>query len=163
MKQLKLAFPLTVEMIAEIASSLLICSQLTKASNRKISLLIPFQNMCLYFISHLIMGQIILLDQRIRNFLFKSCKSPLFTFIFQAVRNYSSFSEMLQAETISNVLPGISSIEEGNSFHIMKMLLVLSSETRLILMVSAPLVIRELTLVRAYFGTCHAISYGLLV
>jgi hypothetical protein len=66
---------------------------------------------------------------------------------------------MLQAETISNVLPGISSIEEGNSFHIMKMLLVLSSETRLILMVSALLVIRELTLVRAYFGTCHALSY----
>ncbi|KAK8447606.1 hypothetical protein SEVIR_8G106200v4 [Setaria viridis] len=31
----------------------------------------------------------------------------------EAVRKYSSFSEMLQAETISNVLPGISSIEEG--------------------------------------------------
>ncbi|XP_047091639.1 uncharacterized protein LOC124703474 isoform X1 [Lolium rigidum] len=31
----------------------------------------------------------------------------------EAIRNYSSFSEMLQAETISNVLPGISSIEEG--------------------------------------------------
>ncbi|VAI02660.1 uncharacterized protein LOC119295154 isoform X1 [Triticum dicoccoides] len=31
----------------------------------------------------------------------------------EAVRKYSSFSEMLQTETISNVLPGISSIEEG--------------------------------------------------
>ncbi|KAL6660696.1 hypothetical protein ACP70R_001731 [Stipagrostis hirtigluma subsp. patula] len=31
----------------------------------------------------------------------------------EAVRKYSSFSEMLQAEIISNVLPGISSIEEG--------------------------------------------------
>ncbi|CAL4993746.1 unnamed protein product [Urochloa decumbens] len=31
----------------------------------------------------------------------------------EAVRKYSSFSEMLQAEKISNVLPGISSIEEG--------------------------------------------------
>nr|CAB3489705.1 unnamed protein product [Digitaria exilis] len=30
-----------------------------------------------------------------------------------AVRKYRSFSEMLQAEIISNVLPGISSIEEG--------------------------------------------------
>ncbi|KAL6662336.1 hypothetical protein ACP70R_000195 [Stipagrostis hirtigluma subsp. patula] len=32
----------------------------------------------------------------------------------EAVRKYSSFSEMLQAEMISNVLPGISSIEEGH-------------------------------------------------
>ncbi|CAD6207605.1 unnamed protein product [Miscanthus lutarioriparius] len=31
----------------------------------------------------------------------------------EAVRKYSSFSEMLQAEIISNVLPGISSIVEG--------------------------------------------------
>uniref|UniRef100_A0ACD6A2K0 Uncharacterized protein n=1 Tax=Avena sativa TaxID=4498 RepID=A0ACD6A2K0_AVESA len=31
----------------------------------------------------------------------------------EAVRKYISFSEMLQAETISNVVPGISSIEEG--------------------------------------------------
>ncbi|CAM0874991.1 unnamed protein product [Alopecurus aequalis] len=31
----------------------------------------------------------------------------------EAVKKYNSFSEMLQAETISNVLPGISSIEEG--------------------------------------------------
>jgi len=31
----------------------------------------------------------------------------------EAVKKYSSFSEMLQAEIISNVLPGISSIEEG--------------------------------------------------
>ncbi|CAO2146241.1 unnamed protein product [Urochloa humidicola] len=31
----------------------------------------------------------------------------------EAVRKYSSFSEMLQAEKISNVLPGISSIQEG--------------------------------------------------
>ncbi|KAF8701581.1 hypothetical protein HU200_033503 [Digitaria exilis] len=31
----------------------------------------------------------------------------------EAVRKYRSFSEMLQAEIISNVLPGISSIEEG--------------------------------------------------
>ncbi|OEL37402.1 hypothetical protein BAE44_0001578 [Dichanthelium oligosanthes] len=31
----------------------------------------------------------------------------------KGVRKYSSFSEMLQAEIISNVLPGISSIEEG--------------------------------------------------
>ncbi|KAF0891509.1 hypothetical protein E2562_009916 [Oryza meyeriana var. granulata] len=31
----------------------------------------------------------------------------------QAVRKYGSFSEMLQAEMISEVLPGISSIEEG--------------------------------------------------
>ncbi|XP_062197837.1 uncharacterized protein LOC133900656 isoform X2 [Phragmites australis] len=31
----------------------------------------------------------------------------------EAVRKYSSFSEMLQAEIISNLLPGISSIEEG--------------------------------------------------
>jgi len=31
----------------------------------------------------------------------------------EAVKKYNSFSEMLQAEIISNVLPGISSIEEG--------------------------------------------------
>jgi ASC-1-like (ASCH) protein len=31
----------------------------------------------------------------------------------QAIRKYASFSEMLQAEMISEVLPGISSIEQG--------------------------------------------------
>lgn len=35
-------------------------------------------------------------------------------FNFQDVRHYPTFSEMLEAENLSQVLPGVKSTEEGN-------------------------------------------------
>ena len=51
------------------------------------------------------------------NFLYMHLPLECMFINWQDVHRYASFSEMLGAESLTKVLPGVETIEEGNSSH----------------------------------------------